>query len=56
MIFSIRKKTVTYLVAALSVIALGLGCWAIMLREQIDIAEAKIGGFEEAARIRRQSD
>ena len=56
MIFAMRKKLVTYLVAALSVVALGLGCWALILRERLDSAEATIGGFEEAVRIRRQSD
>ena len=56
MIFAPRKKLVTYLVAALSVVAFGLGCWALILRERLDRAESKIDGFEEAVRIRRQSD
>lgn len=56
MIFAMRKNLVTYLVAALFVVAFGLGCWVLILREHLDSAEAKIGGFQEAARIRRQSD
>lgn len=56
MIFPMRKKLVTYLVAVLSVVAFGLGCWALILRERLDSAEAKLDGFEEAVRIRRQSD
>ncbi|WP_417245947.1 hypothetical protein [Celeribacter sp.] len=51
-----RENLVTYLVAGLTVVTFGLGCWVLILRERLDSAEAKIGGFEEAARIRRQSD
>ncbi len=56
MIFAMRENLVTYLVAGLTVVTFGLGCWVLILRERLDSAEAKIGGFEEAARIRRQSD
>jgi hypothetical protein len=41
---------------AFFLVAFGLGCWALVLRDRLDIAEDKIGGFEDAARIRRQSD
>ncbi|WP_417255372.1 hypothetical protein [Celeribacter halophilus] len=56
MIFDIRKNFVTLLAMAFFLVAFGLGCWAFVLRDRLDIAEDKIGGFEDAARIRRQSD
>jgi hypothetical protein len=41
---------------AFFLVAFGIGCWALVLHERLDSAEAKIDGFEEAARIRRLSD
>ncbi|TNE65450.1 hypothetical protein [Celeribacter ethanolicus] len=56
MIARLWSRIVTPLALALAVVALSIGGWAWGLKFRNDALSAAVSGYQEAVRIRRQSD